>query len=120
MSRTVKETFRQQLCKLQESLALNNVTFARKCGLNTQDIQRYASGNATPSIDKLAQIATSCDKTTDWLLGLDCTDSCTASQPLASKKWKERALSAELKLSRVNKALGHVLKGCGELQEAVR
>lgn len=112
--------FKERLLELQANLGMSNVALANKCGLNTQDIQRYTTGAATPTLDKLIKIADACNTSADWLLGRACTDSCTASQPLASKKWKERALSAELKLSRVNKALGHVLKGCGELQEAVK
>lgn len=36
------------------------------------------------------------------------------------EEWKQRALAAEQKLARVNRALGHALKGFEELQEAVR
>ena len=36
------------------------------------------------------------------------------------ERWKQRALAAEQKLARVNRALAHALKGFEELREAVR
>jgi transcriptional regulator with XRE-family HTH domain len=68
MSRNTKNLFAARLKELRGSSS--NVEFAKMCGLNTQDIQRYSKEEATPSIDKLAMIATACDVTTDWLLGI--------------------------------------------------
>jgi transcriptional regulator with XRE-family HTH domain len=68
MSRNTKNLFSSRLKELRGSTS--NVEFAKLCGLNTQDIQRYSKEEATPSIDKLAMIAMACDVTTDWLLGI--------------------------------------------------
>ena len=69
---------------------MSNVEFARKCGLNTQDIQRYSKGLASPTIDKLALISAAFSVTTDWLLGLSDTKTC--SQTPAGAKDKILAL----------------------------
>ena len=79
----IKETFIERLAFLKKEESLSNVAFAEKCGLNTQDIQRYANGDATPSIDKLVSIATAFGCSTDWLLGIENTNPCTAKMPTA-------------------------------------
>ena len=53
--------------------------------------------------------------TTDWLLGVSSTPN-----GVSDSDWRSRALAAERKLERVNKALAHALRGFEELQEAVK
>lgn len=89
--------------------------FARRVSLNQAAIDRYIKGLRQPNADALRQIATVCEVTTDWLLGI-------SDNPFGvdNTDWHRRALVAEQKLSRVSKALGHALKGFEELQEAVK
>ena len=54
----------------------------------------------------------------DWLLGLNVQSASRGDAP--QMDWKSRARTAEAKLERVNRALGHALRGFEELQEAVR
>lgn len=89
--------------------------FARRVKLNQAAIDRYIKGLRQPNADALRQIATVCEVTSDWLLGI-------SDNPFGvdNTNWHSRALAAEQKLARVTKALGHALKGFEELQEAVK
>lgn len=64
----LKKVFRDRISKL--GAATNASEFARECGLKQQDISRYLNGASLPVSDKLVQIATRFNVTTDWLLGL--------------------------------------------------
>lgn len=44
--------------------------FARVCGQNQQTVQRWLSGERTPSGVGLAAVARACGVSVDWLLGL--------------------------------------------------
>ena len=68
MSIDTKNLFRLRLSDIQGGLS--NVEMARKCGLNTQDIQRYSKGLASPTIEKLALIASAFSVSADWLIGI--------------------------------------------------
>ena len=68
MSRNSKKFFSERLVELRGNLS--NVEFAKMCGLNTPDIQRYVTGKATPTIEKLAAIASAYNVSSDWLIGL--------------------------------------------------
>ena len=83
MCSDAKRGFRARLEELQDGIS--NAAFARKCKLNTQDIQRYRAGDATPNIDKLVRIASAFGVTTDWLLGLSSTKVCGTSEPVTKK-----------------------------------
>lgn len=85
MSSRTKEVFKDRLALIAAQEGLSNASLAKRCGLNTQDIQRYLTGGATPSIEKLAKIATAFNKSTDWLLGLSSTDVCDIKQPSPHK-----------------------------------
>ena len=50
--------------------AANKSEFARKCGLNTQDVQRFLNKGQLPGVHKLIDIATRFNVSVDWLLGL--------------------------------------------------
>lgn len=89
--------------------------FARKVKLNQAAIDRYIKGLRQPNADALRQIATLCEVTSDWLLGISDNP-----YGVDNSDWHGRALAAEQKLARVSKALGHALKGFEELQEAVK
>ena len=80
---------------------------------------RYERGDVSPGAEILTRICKIHACSADWLLGL--TDSCSDRQNVSElTDWRVRALAAEAKLERVNRALGHALKGFEELQEAVR
>ena len=85
MSSIVKKMFMNRLSLIAARERISNAALAKRCNLNTQDIQRYLTGNATPSIDKLAKIASAFDLTTDWLLGLSNTDMSSYNQDPSHK-----------------------------------
>lgn len=89
--------------------------FARSVGLKQAAIDRYVKGLREPNAEALRKISVSCGVTTDWLLGVSSTPN-----GVDNSDWRGRALAAERKLERVNKALAHALKGFEELQEAVK
>lgn len=93
MSSIVKKVFMDRLSLIAARENLSNAALAKRCGLNTQDIQRYLTGGATPSIEKLVKISTAFDLTTDWLLGLTSTNSCDSNQssPHKIEQVKEKA-----------------------------
>ena len=93
MSSIVKKVFMDRLSLIAARENLSNAALAKRCGLNTQDIQRYLTGGATPSIEKLVKISTAFDLTTDWLLGLTSTYSCDSNQssPHKIEQVKEKA-----------------------------
>ena len=93
MSSIVKKVFMDRLALIAARERLSNAALAKRCNLNTQDIQRYLTGNATPSIDKLAKIASAFDLSTDWLLGLSNTNMRSDNQPSSHKieQVKEKA-----------------------------
>jgi transcriptional regulator with XRE-family HTH domain len=64
----LKKVFQTKLIEL--GAESNSSEFARKCGLNQQDVSRYLTLKALPNSDKLVQISTHFNVTTDWLLGL--------------------------------------------------
>lgn len=88
--------------------------FARFLGLNQKTLDLYIKGERKPSVELVLAVCSKCGRSADWLLG-------TASiEELEQTDWRARAIVAERKLDRVNRALGHALKGFEELQEAVR
>lgn len=92
---------------------------ARQLEMMQPQWARYENGASTPSAEVLAEICEKHACSADWLLGL--TDSCSDRQNVSElTDWRVRALAAEAKLERVNRALGHALKGFEELQEAVK
>lgn len=102
---------------------------ARQLEMMQPQWARYENGASTPSAEVLAEICEKHACSADWLLGL--TDSCFGCQNNSDKSsdrqnfsgqtdWRARALAAEQRLERVNRALGHALRGFEELQEAVK
>lgn len=82
---------------------------------------RYERGDVSPGAEILTRICKIHACSADWLLGLAEKGSCSHGENnSAQTDWRARALAAEAKLERANRALGHALKGFGELQEAVR
>ena len=88
--------------------------FSRFLGLNQKTLDLYIKGKRKPSVELVVAVCSKCGRSADWLLGLGTT------QTPEQMNWKSRATVAEQKLERVNRALGHALKGFEELQEAVK
>ena len=88
--------------------------FSRFLGINQKTLDLYVKGERKPSVELIVAVCSKCGKTADWLLGL------SKAGELEQADWRARAIAAEEKLSRVNRALGHALKGFEELQEAVK
>lgn len=88
--------------------------FARFLGLNQKTLDLYIKGQRKPSVELVIAVCSKCGRTADWLLGLSPSD------VLEQSDWRARAVVAEKKLERVNRALAHALKGFEELQEAVK
>ncbi|MBQ7251468.1 MAG: helix-turn-helix transcriptional regulator [Kiritimatiellae bacterium] len=88
--------------------------FSRHLGLNQKTLDLYVKGERKPSVELIVAVCSKCGCTADWLLGLESHPSSEQSD------WHARAIVAEQKLARVNRALGHALKGFEELQEAVK
>lgn len=88
--------------------------FARFLGLNQKTLDLYIKGERKPSVELVIAVCSKCGRSADWLLGT------TNADELEQTDWRSRAIIAEKKLERVNRALGHALKGFEELQEAVR
>ena len=88
--------------------------FSRFLGLNQKTLDLYIKGARKPSVELVTAVCSKCGRSADWLLGL-----ATAQMP-EQTDWRSRAIVAEQKLERVNRALGHALKGFEELQEAVK
>lgn len=88
--------------------------FSRYLGLNQKTLDLYIKGQRKPSVELIVAVCSKCGRSADWLLGLG------ARGDVEQADWKARAIVAESKLARVNRALGHALKGFEELQEAVK
>ena len=88
--------------------------FARLLGLNQKTLDLYIKGERKPSVELIVAVCSKCGRSADWLLGL------SGGAELEQTDWRSRAVVAERKLARVNRALGHALKGFEELQEAVK
>ena len=88
--------------------------FARLLGLNQKTVDLYLKGERKPSVELVLAVCSKCGRSADWLLGTTTPDE------LEQTDWRSRAIIAEKKLERVNRALGHALKGFEELQEAVK
>lgn len=92
---------------------MNVSAFSRYLGLNQKTVDLYVKGDRKPSVELILAVCSKCGCSADWLLGLDAP-------AVEQSDWRERAIAAEQKLARVNRALGHALKGFEELQEAVK
>ena len=88
--------------------------FARLLGLNQKTLDLYIKVERKPSVELIVAVCSKCGRSADWLLGLQ------NAVELEQTDWRSRAIIAEHKLARVNRALGHALKGFEELQEAVK
>ena len=116
----MKKSFRERLEELQGNRTQKE--FATYLGIPLNTYTNWLLHSRRPTMDAIILICTKLGESSDWLLGLseqryknqehniECTES----------TWMHRALSAERKLEKVNKALSHALKGFEELQEAVR
>lgn len=106
------QNFLERLHLCRNGLSVS--AFSRLLGMNQKTLDLYIKGERKPSVELIVAVCSKCGRSADWLLGLDNgTD-------LEQTNWKSRAIAAEAKLSRVNAALGHALKGFEELQEAVK
>lgn len=114
MSRETKSKFRERLVAIQGDLS--NVEFARKCGLNTQDIQRYSKGLASPTIEKLVLISSAFSVSVDWLLGLSNTKTCTTS----SDRTKEKIIALKNAATLVCANADSLLKSITDLENMAK
>lgn len=105
-------SFLDKLKTLQGETA--TAAFARRIGVNQKTLDHLVKGERKPSVEVVVSICSSLGVSSDWLLGL------SPAQGNDQADWRARANAAEKKLERVNKALGHALKGFEELQEAVK
>lgn len=105
------QNFLERLDKCRNDMPV--AAFARYLGLNQKTVDMYVKGDRKPSVELIVAVCSKCGCTADWLLGLDVHGA-------EQSDWKARAIAAEQKLARVNRALGHALKGFEELQEAVK
>ena len=112
MSQVQLKEFLERLDECRNGMSVS--AFARFLGLNQKTLDFYMKGERKPSVDLIVAVCSKCGRTADWLLGL------TSSTELEQSDWRARAVAAEKKLERVNRALGHALKGFEELQEAVK
>ena len=95
--------------------AMSVAAFARFLGINQPTLDLYLKGHRKPSVKLIIAVCSKCGCSADELLGLESK----AIDPSVAH-WKARAVVAERKLERVNKALAHALKGFEELQEAIK
>ena len=106
------QKFLERLNECRNGMSVS--AFARFLGLNQKTLDLYIKGERKPSVELVLAVCSKCGRSADWLLG-------TASrEELEQTDWRARAIVAEKKLDRVNRALGHALKGFEELQEAVK
>ena len=108
MQKKIKLGLPQRLKELRSERS--QVEMAKELCVNQQTYARWELGDRQPKLQDLCAIALHFGVTADWLLGLDEVTS------EDSTNWKEKYLGARQQLSRVNKALGFILKGAGELQ----
>ncbi len=106
------QDFLERLNKCRNGMSVS--AFARLLGMNQKAIDVYIKGERKPSVKLITTVCSKCGCSADWLLGLQ------SSNGLEQTDWHVRAITAEGKLTRVNRALGHALKGFEELQEAVK
>ena len=83
--------------------------------MKQKTVDLYIKGQRKPSVELIVSVCSKCCCSADWLLGLQSTNEDQSEQ----LNWKLRAIAAEQKLERINRALGHALKGFEELQAAV-
>ena len=107
------KNFLERLNKCRNGASVSS--FARQLGLNQKTVDLYVKGERKPSVELVVAVCSSCCCSADWLLGL----SSTSEEKSEQTNWKIRALAAEQKLERINRALGHALKGFEELQAAI-
>lgn len=106
------QSFLERLNNCRNGMSVS--AFARLLGMNQKTIDLYIKGERKPSVELITTVCSKCGCSADWLLGLQ------SNSELEQTDWRIRAIAAEGKLSRVNRALGHALKGFEELQEAIR
>lgn len=106
------EKFLSRLNECRNGMSVSE--FARFLGLNQKTVDTYVKGERKPSVELVIAVCSKCGKSADWFLGL------SPSNVQEQSDWHARAIAAEEKLARVNRALGHALKGFEELQEALK
>lgn len=106
------KSFLERLNECRNGMSVS--AFARFLGLNQKTLDLYVKGERKPSVELVLAVCSKCGRSADWLLGI------TNGVELEQTNWRARAIVAEKKLDRVNRALSHALKGFEELQEAVK
>ncbi len=109
------QTFLERLSECRGAMSVS--AFARFLGMNQKTLDMYIKGERKPSVELVQAVCSKCGRSADWLLGLATRSTKNEQEQM---NWKSRATVAEKKLDKVNKALGHALKGFEELQEAVK
>lgn len=100
------------------SQGVSQASLSKMLGIGQSNVSMYLRGDRIPSLDVFRSLCIALGVKSDYLLGLPGGDDIAITP--SDSAWKSRALDAEKKLERVNKALGHALKGFEELQEAVK
>lgn len=108
------DSFLEKLKGLQGEAS--TAAFARRLGVNQKTLDHLVKGERKPSVEMVMTICSCLGVSADWLLGLSTASASDKDQT----DWRARAIAAEKKMERVNRALGHALKGFEELQEAVK
>ena len=106
------DSFLEKLKSLQGQVS--TAAFARRLGVNQKTLDHLVKGERKPSVEMVVTICSCLGVSSDWLLGLP------PAKGNDEADWRARAMAAEKKMERVNRALGHALKGFEELQEAVK
>ena len=105
--------FLERLNSLKGDMSVS--AFSRFLGINQKTLDLYMKGQRKPSVELIVAVCSKCGCSADELLDL-----APRANEQGQTNWKVRALAAERKLEKVNKALSHALKGFEELQEAVK
>ena len=90
--------------------------FAKDCGIKQQVMDTYVKRKRMPVMENIVKICVANNVTADWLLGMSDEPNGAS---LSDTGLLKRCAGAEQRLTRVNKALGHILTGTKELQEII-
>lgn len=83
---------------------------AKELGVNQQTYARWELGDRQPKLQDLCEIVLHFGVSADWLLGIKETSH------MDTTDWHAKYQDTSQQLSRINKALGYILKGAHELQ----
>jgi transcriptional regulator with XRE-family HTH domain len=94
---------------------LSQSVFAAQLNVKQTTYSAWERGRMEPTASMIVLICSRLNISADWLLGITDTRGGTET----NTAWQEKYLGAAQQLSRVNKALGFILKGTNELQSII-